>query len=340
MPVSSAYRFPPELWTGALTGTMLIPLDTGSVYDTQVTLAQLTSFQVGTNLGQLFGTSILLGGTTPSVQASNKVIWNITAPTNLGGTDFFFRRDGSSLTGGSNLLNLFVNITQSVAASDNSQNWAFSSVISTANTLQRNAIAGDFQAVRTAGSGSLFALVCESRDQTGLSSAASGSPFGDVALELDVTGTGLDDAVNPASFGGFGIRNFLHFVAETWQGIVAPHEVAHGLWFGTSHGSYIDSVLAFDNGDGSGCQIRNAVDTRNAVTVSGSANPVSAVCMTAGHIIDYNGPTTVAGAPRNYAWYDTASSRWKYTINGVDKFSVDASGNARFAGTVTGSTTP
>lgn len=38
------YRFPPELWTAPLIGTMLLPLDTGSVYDTSITLDSLSSF--------------------------------------------------------------------------------------------------------------------------------------------------------------------------------------------------------------------------------------------------------------------------------------------------------
>jgi hypothetical protein len=62
--------------------------------------------------------------------------------------------------------------------------------------------------------------------------------------------------------------------------------------------------------------------------------------MSAGHVIDFAGGAALNSPPGNYAWYDQATSRWKYSIAGVDKFSVDASGNARFAGTVTGSTTP
>jgi hypothetical protein len=37
------YRYPPELWTGTLTGSELIPVDAGSVYPTQLTTAQLAA---------------------------------------------------------------------------------------------------------------------------------------------------------------------------------------------------------------------------------------------------------------------------------------------------------
>ena len=42
----------------------------------------------------------------------------------------------------------------------------------------------------------------------------------------------------------------------------------------------------------------------------------------------------------NCLQYRAATSRLYYTVNGVDQWSVDASGNVRARGTVTGSTTP
>lgn len=42
----------------------------------------------------------------------------------------------------------------------------------------------------------------------------------------------------------------------------------------------------------------------------------------------------------NYLKYDSASSKLFYYVAGVAKWSVDASGNMRCAGTVTGSVTP
>jgi hypothetical protein len=42
----------------------------------------------------------------------------------------------------------------------------------------------------------------------------------------------------------------------------------------------------------------------------------------------------------SYLQYRAATSRLYYVVNGVDKFSIDASGNVRAAGTITGSVTP
>ena len=57
------YRYPPELWTAPLTGNELIPIDGGSVYPTQITVAALTSTQramAGTVLPRYANTGILI----------------------------------------------------------------------------------------------------------------------------------------------------------------------------------------------------------------------------------------------------------------------------------------
>jgi hypothetical protein len=62
--------------------------------------------------------------------------------------------------------------------------------------------------------------------------------------------------------------------------------------------------------------------------------------MTAGHVVDFNGGPALTSAPGNYLSYDAANSKLKYYVAGVAMWSVDASGNVRASGTLTGSVTP
>jgi hypothetical protein len=87
-------------------------------------------------------------------------------------------------------------------------------------------------------------------------------------------------------------------------------------------------------------QVRQALDTRGAIPPAGVTDPVAAVRMSSGHIIDFNGGPALNSAPGNYLQYRSATSRLYYVVAGVDQWSVDASGNIRARGTVTGSTTP
>jgi hypothetical protein len=62
--------------------------------------------------------------------------------------------------------------------------------------------------------------------------------------------------------------------------------------------------------------------------------------MSAGHIVDFNGGPALTSAPGAYLRYDSATSKLIYYVSGVAKWSVDASGNMRCAGTVTPSVAP
>jgi hypothetical protein len=56
--------------------------------------------------------------------------------------------------------------------------------------------------------------------------------------------------------------------------------------------------------------------------------------------IDFSGNGTAAGQNQHTLKYDSATSKLIYYVAGVAKWSVDASGNMRCAGTVTPSVTP
>lgn len=337
MPVTSAYRFPPELWDGAITGTMLIPLDTGSVYATQITLTQLVAGIGGNAIGDLLGPLADRAG-FPSLELNGRLIINQAAPNVSNFADVHFRHDGTSVFGGTSAtINKTILVDQTIGPLDGNQNWAMTSSLHSNSIVGGIGVAGYSQSVRNAGSNAwMWGFISEMTDQTGLSSSAVGNPS--LSQEVDLATTGADDAVNPAKFGGFGNRHLIHFVVDRYTGS-ANNQVTHGLWFGTSH-SYFDSLIGFDIGGVGGAQVRQVIDTRGAVAPTGVTDPVAAVRMGAGHIVDFNGGVSLSSGPGNYAWYDSSVSRWKYSIGGVDKFSVDASGNARFAGTVTGSTTP
>ena len=84
-------------------------------------------------------------------------------------------------------------------------------------------------------------------------------------------------------------------------------------------------------------------DARTATAPPGYTNPVAALRMDPGQIVDFNGASTatLAGWKGNAgAYLQYRSGKLYYVVAGVDKWSVDASGNMRCAGTVTPSVTP
>ena len=81
-------------------------------------------------------------------------------------------------------------------------------------------------------------------------------------------------------------------------------------------------------------------DSRGAGVPFGYTGPVAALRMLHDHIVDFNGGAALDSDAGAYLQYRAATSRLYYVVAGVDKFSIDASGNVRAAGTLTGSTTP
>lgn len=282
---------------------------------------------------------LILRGGIPSIELGNQLIWNRATATNNDGTDTFFRRDGSAVTGGSGAsINKTVTIIQSVGAADASSNWGFLSSLTSSNTVGAQSLCCYFQSVRAAGSNAwMWGTVTEMTDQTGSASSVIGNPT--LSQEIDLSTTGADDYVNPSKFGGVGGRHMAHYVATRFTGS-ANNEVTTGLWFGTTN-TFIDSLIGFDLGVGAaGAQVRQVLDTRGAIPPTGVTDPVAAVRMSAGQIIDFNGGAALNSAAGDYMAWDGATSKLKYYHAGVAKWSVDASGNGRFAGTVTGSVTP
>lgn len=101
--------------------------------------------------------------------------------------------------------------------------------------------------------------------------------------------------------------------------------------------TYIGSVYGLDTT----VSAYSVFDARGAYApFNYSGNPVAAVRMSAGQIVDFNGGPALNSVPGAYLQYRTATQRLYYVMAGVDVWSVDASGNVRAKGTVTASTTP
>lgn len=243
-------------------------------------------------------------------------------------------------------INHVIRVGTTIGANDGTQEWGITSNVVTSGNVGGGIVGGFFQASRTVGSTDFITgLIGSAIDNTNLGTAASG--VSNLAgLEVDALGNSADDAVNFATFGGQGVRKAIHVAfgrqnpANTTQ-----TEVSNGLWFttstgGTSGGNDVHTNYQSVIGFGLNTQIRQALDTRGAIPPTGVSDPVAAVRMSAGQIVDFNGGASLISAPGDYMAWDAATSKLKYYHLGVAKWSVDTSGNVRAAGTVTASVTP
>lgn len=311
-------------------GTMLGPLTLGP----SLIWGAITATGFGTAIGQVPVFTNYQGAGYSGLVLSNRLVMARATPASSDFADVQINRSTSftSTTGTGKAL--LVNV--GVGSGDGSAEWAFLSTIQAGGANGGQAVGGYLQAVRPVGGTQKFwAAVIESRDNSNLvSSAASGAQ---VTTEFDLYSNRADDAVNSGTWGGIGNRKALHVVYQ--QSITdagTPAEFSNLLWFAGLAPAYTNSAIGFAVNS----QVRSALDTRGAITPTGSSNPVSAVTMSAGHVVDFNGGPALTSAPGNYLRYDSASSKLIYYVSGVAKWSVDASGNMRCAGTVTPSVAP
>ena len=300
--------------------------------------APITGSAIGYNFGNIPGPIINQGGIS-ALHPTAELLFQRAAFAATDGQDFHFRR-ATAFTGGTSAnINKTVLVDTGIGANDTASNWGFTSKISTASTSATAVgLSAYLQTWRSAGGKSqCWGAVVEMSDFTGLKSSLVVGPTN--SMEIDLGTTDIDDVTNPSKWGGFGNRHLIHFVVTRNQGSLL-NEVSHGLWFGTN-GSYMDSLIGADLGPGSaGAMVRQIIDARGFIPPTGVTDPVAAVRMSAGQIIDLNGGPALSSAPGAYLQYRTATSRLYYVVAGVDMWSVDASGNVRAKGTLTGSTTP
>ena len=305
-------------WLGALRLTMNGVTPTG--YGTGVGQLPVFANYQGSGFANLaFPTRFVIsksGGTTANDFASVNIIRTTTHSGGAGG-----------------LVATGLRVNTIAGQGVTNQEWAVLGVAQSSSTVPGGAIVGgDFQGIRLANSqtpiwGGIFNAV----DQCGTSSSVT--PGAVLGGEVDIRSSGADDGSNGGMFGGKGLRVCLQTVIHR-QDTTVPLEVSHGHWFSTDE--LTTNKLYSAVGFVVGMQVHQALDTRGAV--SPDANPHAAVRLLHDQIIDFNGGPALNSAPGAYLQY--RSGKLYYVVAGVDKWSVDASGNMRCAGTVTPSVTP
>jgi len=157
-----------------------------------------------------------------------------------------------------------------------------------------------------------------------------------LAMELGHHANGDDDTGLP---GTPGVRIGIHLSqSEQLSGGTLPAVFAMGYNLDGSTNAITKTAYGV-----TGAQTYQVFDARTATAPPGYTNPVAALRMDPGQIVDFNGASTatLAGWKGNAgAYLQYRSGKLYYVVAGVDKWSVDASGNMRCAGTVTPSVTP
>jgi hypothetical protein len=289
----------------------------------------------GTAIGQALGPLTNAGDGSPLLSTSGTLIFQraTQAPTNF--ADFQFKRSTTFTGGTSTTINSILRIAGSYGAGDSSANWPF---LVEGTTFGSNGmlVSSTIHARRQSGSTNpMWGEVFDVADFTGDDSNGKGQVVG---IELGVRANGADDAANGGSWGGTGVRKGLHLViARGLPGNPADTVVSHGIWFAanTASGVGIDPGVSFSSllGVSTGTPIRSFVDSRGAGTVIGNTNPINAVTMTVGHVIDFNGGASLTSAPGNYLQYTaTGTARLRYMAGVTEVFSIDNSGKASISG--------
>lgn len=235
-------------------------------------------------------------------------------------------------TSGNVIPTLKVNSTIPANASAlNNYVWGITSLLTSAATGPGQHMAVSGQSTRiTGGTSMILGGNFYATDTTGSASSATGALVG---AELDCNADGLDDGgIGSGTVpNGQGIRVGLD-ISLSRVGVSGSPALAHVGW-GVRVGG--------GNGDQTAIQVERAFA---AVGLTGKAGFTTefAVMATGANAFRMAAGQTFAldAAGVHTLSYDTASGKMFYAVSGVNKFSVDASGNARFAGTVTGSVTP
>ena len=309
-------------WNGLFTGK--VDEVNGSLTNPSIGGTTISGF--GTAVGQALGPLINFQGSgVPALQLANSVIFDRKTPGPSDRTDMHFRRAATYTGGSSASINSSVTVEVSVGATSNSWEWAFLSKATTASTSGAGIVGGYIQAWRTAGLSNVIGIVSDTADFQGTQSSLSGAI---VSVELDLSASDIDDGVNGGSFGGVGVRKMAHLVFAQPSSTVNS-EYSSGIWFGTavngSAAAFVDSLLAVQGGSQS-TRIRNFLDSRGAAAPIGVTDPVAAVRMSAGHIVDFKGGTALNSAPGNYLQWTTSPNRLRYMVGASEILSISDAG--------------
>lgn len=251
-------------------------------------------------------------------------------------TDFQFDRNLTALGSGGTIsnINAAVTIQTTQVAGIGTREWNLRSTCTTSSTVTGAlCTSGEMQAFRTAGTAIIIGLIAGAQDAI---DAVSSTGKQVVGFEADVGANLADDGVNASMYGGVGIRVGLDVVgmratpADTGQ-----TQIAAGVWVGTgSAGTVADVHINYGQtyGTSVGTQSFNVFDARGTVAPTGSSNPVIALNMTAGQVVELNGGAALDSPPSRSLLY--TSSLLSYQVSGVTKFAVSDTGVLSSAGTV------
>lgn len=297
----------------------------------------------GSGIGQVLGPLVNYQGSgIPGLALPGRTI--VSRSISATATDYadFEIQRGASYTGGnSGQINAAFRVSTTIASTASANEWNVVNIVSTNGTGGGIGLATFNQANRLAGAtDAIIGVVTEVQDQGGV--ASSVTPNGVVSQEMDLRANRADDGTNGASFGGVGVRKGLNIQVGRYNSAdTTQTEFSNGIWFSqrlrtgspdtlSNYGSAIGFAL--------NTQIRSGLDTRGAITPAGSSNPVSAVNMTAGHVIDFSGGAALNSAPGRPMAYNSGTTALEYKSGSTVLFSVSdvgaisTSGSAVVAG--------
>lgn len=303
---------------GTMTGSLSVPaLTIGG-----------TPVSFGTAIGSILNPFEDFNNTGfPGLHTTNRLIFQRATAAATDSIDFQFQRVTSYTGGTSTNINQAMQVATTIGNNDGAQNWNFAAITTNNSTVGSRGPGAYFQGIRTAGSNGLsWGLISEVMDQSGLSSASSGPNL--VGIEIDVDCNRADDRTNTAILGGVGVRRGIHMILSRYlTADTTQTEASSGIIFSTtsggvspdSHTNWGSTIQYSVN-----TQVRAGLDTRGAIPPNGSSNPVSAVTMAAGHVVDFKGGTALTSPPGRTLSY--SSSKLSYQVSTVEVWSISDTG--------------
>jgi hypothetical protein len=290
-----------------------------------ITVNSVTINGFGTAIGDGLGPLINYQGSgLPGLLLSSRLILSRQTAAFGDGIDVQVQRNATFAGGTQSNINKALFVSTSAGAGNGTQEWAALEQVLSNGTAGGLGVASYHQGIKEAASTDpVWATISDAKDLNVLPSSASGGQL--IGHELDMTFYRADDQVNPTMFGGVGNRvglNIIGFRGSASDAVQAV--ISKGIWFTTGLASNrtpaADTLTNFASAIGFGIntQIGAALDTRGAIAPANLSNPVSAVVMSAGHIIDFDGGASVTSPPGRSMVYNAGLTRWQY-LNGVNE---------------------
>lgn len=305
-------------WEQIFTNTPLIaPTITNGVMD-----GNFTGTAFGTGVGKILGPWINYNssGFPGLAVTSGRLIIYQASPTDNDFATLQLERTTafSSVTAN---VNSNLRATTTVGANDGTNEWALLGNCQTVGTNGGSCVGTTGHGFRNAGgTQAIWGGVSEAKDNTGLASGTSGA-HGTVGHEADVEANLLDTATNTLSITGAGNRVGVQVVAG--RAITADTTLTE-VTTGTLY-SVLTTAVYYDRliGSNNDVMAQYGLDMRGVTAPTGSANPVNAVVMSSGQIIEFNGSNSFTAAPSRSLSFATTLN---YKVTGTTQLSVGDTG--------------